>query len=131
MRFDVLIREGMHKEATSILIAAARDHPQAAHESLRKGLEGLGQTVITDAVNQPGGVSTCLLVSLSPCVCARMLALSRPAGFRPCMLILTIVCDCVCCCRFMRTGLLDHLVPWLEQWISGSETIDSAAEVLD
>ena len=64
MRFDVLIREGMHKEATGILIAAARDHPQAAHESLRKGLEGLGQTVITDAVNQPGGVSTCLLVSL-------------------------------------------------------------------
>lgn len=55
MRFDVLVREGMHQQATGILIATARESPQTAHEALRKGLEGLGQALVTQSAEQPNG----------------------------------------------------------------------------
>ena len=64
MRFDVLVREGMHQQATGILIATARDNPQTAHEALRKGLEGLGQALVTQSAEQPNGGFLFVLTSL-------------------------------------------------------------------
>jgi len=55
MRFDVLVREGMHQQATGILISAARDNPAVAHEALRKGLEGLGQQIVVHVSQPPNG----------------------------------------------------------------------------
>jgi len=42
MRFEVLAREGLHSQATSILVSTARDNPQLAHTALKVGLEALG-----------------------------------------------------------------------------------------
>eukprot|EP00802_Teleaulax_amphioxeia_P001771 Tamp_01773.p1 GENE.Tamp_01773~~Tamp_01773.p1 ORF type:complete len:978 (-),score=217.46 Tamp_01773:562-3495(-) len=81
MRFDVLVREGMHQQATGILVTAARDNAQTAHEALRKGLEGLGQSVVAQASEQ------------SP-------------------------------------GLMESLMPWLDQLVPSCETIDPAMELL-
>jgi hypothetical protein len=61
MRFDVLVREGMHQQATGILVAAARDNAQMAHEALRKGLEGLGPSVVAQASEQSAGLMKSLM----------------------------------------------------------------------
>jgi len=47
MRFEVLAREGLHAQGTSILIAATRDNHQQAHASLKAALEALGGQFLT------------------------------------------------------------------------------------
>ena len=60
IRFDVLVREGMHVEATGILISAARERPQPTFEALRKALEGLGSEIVKQDAQQSDGES-CLV----------------------------------------------------------------------
>ncbi len=95
MRFDVLVREGMHQQATGILVAAARDNPQMAHEALRKGLEGLGPSVVAQASEQSAGLMKSLMPWLEQLV-------PSCETIDPAMEVCVCVCVCVCIYVFIR-----------------------------